>query len=659
MKAPISWLKEYTKITKNINDLMWEMTEIGLTTEHFDLVDKQKVLDIEVTPNRPDWLSILGIAREISIIENSNFKPPKIKELPEKTKNLPINVAVDKKLVGRYSAVTMSGVKVGSSPKWMQERLKLVGLRPINNLVDITNYVMIELGIPIHAFDYDKFLSQKLKILLSKGGEKFVSVDEIKYKLPKNALIIKDKDRVIDLAGIKGGANTGISKGTKNIYIHIPIYDPVIIRRTSQKLKLASEASYIYERGPDLGGTMNTLRRVVHLIKEYAGGEIASHVIDISKENHKEKILILNEDKLISILGINTDKNEVTGILRKLGIDTTYKNNKFSCKIPTRRSDISFEEDLIEEVARIKRYNNFSRTLPYSNVTTIKNPYFYDFDFELKIKNLAIATGFTEVKTLALTSEENIKNCLLNLDNHIKIVNPVSLEYEYLRTTLIPHLVMAYKLNSNECNLKVFEYDKVYYSPVDKAQEKYKLSGVIRNAEYRQLKGVVDFIIERLNINTNDTTIKATAVKKGMWHPIRSGVIEIGNKSLGTLGELNPVVKNNLDIADDLLFFELDIESLKKLSNIPKYKSVPIYPPQIEDVTLIVKKGKTLGNIIKSINETSKYISSIKLLDTYKNSFTLRIFYQHPTKTFTDKEVEKIRKSYLKTLKNKYSVKLK
>jgi phenylalanyl-tRNA synthetase beta chain len=194
---------------------------------------------------------------------------------------------------------------------------------------------------------------------------------------------------------------------------------------------------------------------------------------------------------------------------------------------------------------------------------------------------------------------------------------------------------------------------------VDKAQEKYKLSGVIRNAEYRQLKGVVDFIIERLNINTNDTTIKATAVKKGMWHPIRSGVIEIGNKSLGTLGELNPVVKNNLDIADDLLFFELDIESLKKLSNIPKYKSVPIYPPQIEDVTLIVKKGKTLGNIIKSINETSKYISSIKLLDTYKNSFTLRIFYQHPTKTFTDKEVEKIRKSYLKTLKNKYSVKLK
>ena len=211
MLAPISWLKDYTPIKLGLTKLMWRMTEIGLTTESFKKVGRDIVLDVEVTPNRPDWLSLVGVAREIAVLNQSRVKLPKLPPIPKPSANLPISVKVDPRLSGRYTGVTISGVKIKPSPSWMQKRLELVGLRPINNLVDTTNYVMFELGVPIHVFDYDKFLTNKLTMGLSQGGEKFTSVDGALYKLPKDAIIIKDKDRVIDLCGIKGGANTGIS----------------------------------------------------------------------------------------------------------------------------------------------------------------------------------------------------------------------------------------------------------------------------------------------------------------------------------------------------------------------------------------------------------------------------------------------------------------
>jgi phenylalanyl-tRNA synthetase beta chain len=652
MLVPISWLKEYTKINLPLKKLMWRMTEAGMTTESYKKVDGEVILDVEVTPNRPDWLSMVGIAREVSLIENSNLKLPKLPDIKKTSANLPIKVNVDKNLVGRYSGVTIAKVSVKPSPKWLQKRLKFIGLRPINNLVDITNYVMSEFGIPTHIFDYDKFLTNKLTVELSKGGEKFTSVDGISYTLPKNALIIKDKDRVIDLAAIKGGENTGITNSTKNIFIHIPIYDPITTRKTSNTMKLASDASYIYERGPDLGGTINTLKRTVDLILKLAGGKVASEIIDIKRKDYLPRKLTLNLPKLVKVLGIKIDNKKVLKILKKLELDPKLESKKINCQIPTFRNDIQIEEDIIEEVARIWGYNKFPKTLPVSNISTQKIPFFYDPTLHNKLKHLLIAVGYMEVQTYALTSKKAIDKAQLQEDAHIKIDNPVSSEYEYMRTSLIPNLLISIKSNAQEDVLKLFEVNRIYLGVIGKSEELYQLSGIEKNTGFESLKGTIDLILSRLGISKQE--IKSSNVTSGMWHPVKGGVIEKGNKIIGYFGHLHPKVLQNYDIKDKVFAFELDVKTLEGLARKKTFKSPPKYPAQIEDITLQLPKRIKLGDIISTIKSASKLISEVELVDTYKDSYTFRIHYQHPKKTLKDNEVKKIRSKITKTLKKKY-----
>src|SRR3989344_1562093 len=271
MKAPVSWLKEYVDITLRTDTLAEKLTEVGLGVEKIIKDGTDTIFDLEITPNRPDCLSIIGIAREIAAIENKkiNLVIPEIKIPKEIT--LPIKLSPDYDLFYRWTGVTIADVEIKDSPKWLQDRLIKVGLRPINNIVDITNYVMFELGVPLHAFDYDSIKGHTMKVELAKGGEEFTSVDEKSYHLPKDAIIISDKERIIDLAGIKGGLNSGIKTNTKNIFLHVTIDNPILIRRASLALALRSDASAIYERGVDKGGTLKTLARAAQLVIELAG----------------------------------------------------------------------------------------------------------------------------------------------------------------------------------------------------------------------------------------------------------------------------------------------------------------------------------------------------------------------------------------------------
>jgi phenylalanyl-tRNA synthetase beta chain len=658
MKAPISWLNKYTIIKLPIDKLMWKLTEAGLTTESYESVSGDKVLDVEVTPNRPDWLSIVGIAREISVIQNTKFKLPIIPEIDKPKALLPIKVNIQPKLVGRYSGITIANVKVKDSPLWMQKHLKLIGLRPINNLVDITNFVMFEFGIPIHVFDYDKFISDELTVELSKGGENFISVDGIAYKLPKNALIIKDKGVVIDLAAIKGGKNTGITNSTKNIFVHVPIYDPVITRKTSQKMKLASDASYIYERGPDLGAIPRTLNRTVDLILNLSGGKIASEIIDSrNQSDFKSRILSISIDKVNQILGAELDTKTILNILNKLELSPTIKNGEVHCKIPSFRGDINIEEDLIEEISRVYGYNKFPQTLPVSSTSTEDIPFFYDRSFELFLKNTLVNLEYLESNTLSLISKNVIDKSNLDVENHIRIYNPVSLESEYFRTSIIPNLLLASKLNTDQSNLRLFEYNKVYFAPVDKSQESYRLSAIIKNGDYKDVKTILDTLLTKLNIDNVD--IKPTASKKGLWHPVKSGVVEKGSKHIGFLGQINPEVLARFNIEEVVYAIELDVDNLKRLRKETKYKPVPKFPPQIEDITLILPERTRVGDVIHSIKSSSKLIANVELTDIYKDSHTFRLHYQHPNKTLTDKEAENIRKIIIKILRSKFKVDIK
>jgi phenylalanyl-tRNA synthetase beta chain len=304
MLVPLSWLKEYVDITLTPKELGEKLTEVGLSCEKITKTPDDTIFELEITPNRPDCLSIIGIAREIAAIENVKIKFPRLRNLVKPKKSLPLTIKTDSKINPRFTGIIISGIKVGESPKWLKDRLLKIDQRSINNIVDITNYVMLELGNPIHTFDYDKIEGKTMAVSQAKGGEKFESVDAIVYHLPKDAVIISDKEKIIDLCGIKGGKNSGTYEGTKTIFIRVPVEVPALIRKASQTLSLRSDSSSIFERGVNTGGTIDALKRTVDLILELAGGEIASDVYDIKETDFKPWKLKLRIDRLNKILGI-------------------------------------------------------------------------------------------------------------------------------------------------------------------------------------------------------------------------------------------------------------------------------------------------------------------------------------------------------------------
>jgi len=651
MLIPISWLKDYVDIKLPLKELMWKMTEAGLTCEASQNVDGDTVLDVEVTANRPDWMSVLGVAREVAAIQGVNFKEPKIEKIPAPSAKFPIDLVPDFKLFDRWSAIVIKGVKVGPSPDWLQKRIKLMGHSPINNIIDITNFVMYELGMPMHAFDYDEIAGQIMSVQLSKGGEEFTSVDEISYNLPKDAIIIKDSERLIDLAGIKGGLNSGIKESTKNILLHVTINNPVLVRRTSIAMGLRSEASAIYERGPDRGGTIRALERGVDLILKHAGGEVASKTIDIKKENFLPKKLNLSFERLEKVLGIKISDKEVMNILSKLGLNPKVGKLCVSCLIPTYRGDIKIEEDLIEEVARIYGYNKFPLTIPEGRISVEKVPeYYFDDSMIVKIKNIFAASGYSEAKNLSLISKDMIDNFQMDEPSHFRITNPVSLEYEYMRVSLVPELVTSIKINSQP-NIKLFEIDKAYTKTVEGASEKYKVAAVFVGENFRKFKSVVDLLLERLSFENYEIEFDTD---RPYMHQSHSGTIKIGSKVLGYFGEVSPIVLSKLEIKSNVFCFEFDLEVLKDSSTVKSFNQISSNPAQIEDLTLKFPAKTRVGEVIKLIGNSSKLITDVLLKDSYNDSYTFRVWFQDANKTLTNSDVEKVRLEIVKKLKTKF-----
>ena len=650
MLIPLSWLKEYVDIKLPLKELMWKMTEAGLTCETIKKTDGEIILDVEVTANRPDWMSIVGVAREVAAIQGIKIRHPKIKEIPAQTSKFPIDLVPNFDLFERWSGIVIKGVKVAPSPKWLADRIKFMGHTPINNVIDITNYVMYELGIPMHAFDYDEIYGQIMRLTQATGGEDFKTVDGLAYKLPKDAMIIKDAERIIDLAGIKGGLNSGITDSTKNIFLHVTIDNPVLTRRTSIAMGLRSDASAIYERGPDIGGTIISLKRAVDLIQKLAGGVIASNLIDIKKEEYLPNNIYLSFEKLEKILGIAIPEKDVVQILSRLNLSPKKNKLGVECSVPTYRGDIKIEEDLAEEVARLYGYNNFPKTMPSCKTNGQKIPYFFDDSLILNIKNLLVASGYTETKNLSLVSKDLIIKFGMNPDKQIKITNPVSTEYEYMRSSLVPELVSAVKINSEE-NLKLFEIDKVYLKTGKIFEEKYKVAAVFTGDSFRNFKTALELILSKLHIDNCSIEFE---VDKPYLHQSKAGTIKSGVLVIGEFGEINPLVLNALQVPGKVYCFEMDVETLKKLSKSKTFVPVPINPAQVEDLTLTFPSKTRIGEVLQLIISDSKLIINAELKDTYKDSVTLRIWYQDPKNTLTNTEVAAIRKSILEKINRKF-----
>lgn len=634
---------------------MWKLTEVGLTCESYKKVGDETVLDVEVTANRPDWMCVTGIAREIAAIQGSSLKLKEPQDLAKPFKILPLKIKPDFSLFDRWTGVIISGVEVKPSPAWLREKMKQMGGHSINNIVDITNFVMYELGMPMHAFDYDEIKGSFMSVEKSKGGEEFISVDDLPYKLPKDAIIIRDSKRIIDLAGIKGGLNSGIKAETKNIFLHATIDNPVLIRRTSIALGLRSEASAIYERGPDKGGTLTAVKHAANLILELAGGEIASEMVDLKKQEFKACRLELGYEKMKNVLGIEIPREMALKILESLKLSPQKTKTGIVCEIPTYRGDIKIEEDLIEEVARIYSYNKFPKTLPEGITNARQIPYYFDDTFMMRLKELMVTSGYSEAMTLSLISKDLIEKCNLIPASHIKIENPVSTDYAYMRSSLVPSLLHGIKINREE-KVQLFEIDKVYLGTPDNPKEIYKLATLSKGLTFRQFKGTIDLILQRLEIANYKIVFET---KEGYWHPSRSAVISVGETIIGSFGEIHPQVASALSVKDKVFGFEFDIDNLQKCAKTKMFKPVPENPAQIEDLTLVFPPKTRIGEVIETIASMNRIIEKVKLKDIYKDSYTFRIHYQNPKKTLTNKEVEKIRKEILVRIKSKFGGTLK
>lgn len=628
MLAPLSWLKDYVDITLDPKELAERLTEVGLGCEKITEVDGDLVFEFEITPNRPDLLSILGIAREISAIEDKRIKFPTIKtDLTnvKPRKILPLEIQTDYGINPRFTGIIIDGVTVKESPEWLKERLVKIGQRPINNIVDVTNYVMFEMGNPLHAFDCDKISGKVMRVHQAKGGEPFKSVDEATYHLPKGAVVISDAEKIIDLCGLKGGSNSGTFPETKTIFVRVPVEIPVLIRRASQALGLRSEASSIFEKGVNAGGTIETLVRCVDLILELAGGEIASPLYDLKKSDFTPWKVKLRISRLQQILGIVINEEEILGILERLGLSPKKIGKEvIEVAIPTYRNDLKIEEDLIEEVARIYGYNKFPKTLPAGETPIETIPYIKDNRAEMIAKQILAAAGFSEIYSYSLVSETDLLNFGCDPAKTLRIDNPVSREFEYLRPTLKICLIKALKQNKpNFSKINLFELGKVYLGKsLDGVKEDYFLSGISNAKNFFEIKGILERLFGELGAEADPT-----------------GFIQILPE--GILFELN--------------FSEILTKVRLKKTFIPP----PKYPPIIEDLAIIAPPKVKTGDIIAEIKRQSPLLREVSLFDQFADTRTFHLVYQHKERNLTTEEVSQIRQKILDNLKKKFNATLK
>jgi phenylalanyl-tRNA synthetase beta chain len=628
MLAPLSHLLDYANIKSDPKTLGLKLTEVGLGCEKIEkTADGDTILDLEITPNRPDLLSIMGIAREVAAVENTKIKYPLLKTdlKPKKDGDiLPLKIHPDYKITPRLTGIIINNVTVKDSPAWLKEKLGKLGQRPINNIVDITNFVMYELGNPIHSFDYHKIKGSEMWVKQAKGGEEFESVDEVKYHLPKGAIIYEDQEKIFDLVGIKGGKNSGTYKDTKAVLIVVEVDDPVLIRKASLALALRSDASAIFERNVNRGGTIDALKRTVDLILETAGGEIASELIDLKEKDFEPWKLSLRLDRLEYILGIKIPEKEVLNILDRLNLHPLSKGGGIEVTVPTYRNDLQIEEDLIEEVARIYGYNNFPKTLPIGEIPTATIPYFKDYGIDKRVKSLLCAAGFSEIYTYSLISEDDLNIINFDSESALRIDTPVSREYEYLRPVLQPNLQKALDQNrANFSHVNLFELGKVYTGKtLDAFEEKYHLAGITNNKNFFEVKGTLERIYNDLGVQDDPT--------------------------------------GNIKLVNGDVYFEIDYTELLKKKNDEKiFIPVAKFPPVIEDMSIIAPGDTTTGDIIETIKKQSSLVLEVTLLDKYEETRTFHIVYQSRERNLKSAEIVEIREKILKVLKEKHKARLK
>ncbi len=660
-----NWLKDYVKKLPKPEKL----AEL-LTMKAFEVGEVKKsggdfVLDIDVLPNRaPDCFSHLGIARECGALLRSKFQIPnsKFKEDKDiKTRDFVSVEVKDKRVCSRYTAKVITGVKVGSSPKWLKDRLRVCGLRPINNIVDIANYVMLETGQPLHAFDGQKLEGGKIIVRFAKAREKIVTLDEQKFDLDSDILVIADDRSPIAIAGIKGGKLPEIDKKTKIIVLESANFNSRVIRKGSRKLNLKTDASIRFEHGIDLNLTELAVVRACYLIQKIAKGKVAKGSVDVYPQKVLPKTIRLDLNYLKSLLGVEISRREIMNILKNLEFKVK-KSTKDSLDIliPTRRLDVSIQEDLIEEIGRIYGYDKIKAAFPVSSLILPKRN--LNLFWEDMTKNILKEVNFTEVYNYSFISEKDAK--IFNFSRLIKLKNPISEEHKYLRASLIPNLLKNLYSNIRNCapglDGGIFELGKIFISP---KEEKRMLAGLINMGDFYQLKGVIDTLLNKMGISNiwyDEHKPTPEESKLLIWHSKKCAEIKVDGKEIGFLGEISPRVLDDLEILGRVVLFDIDFEKLSQISSEEhEYRPISRFPTAVRDIAILVPRKVKVVEALNKINAIGgPLIRDIDLFDIYegeelpqgKKNLAFHIIYQAKNRTLSSKEIDEIQNKIIKNL---------
>lgn len=661
MKFSYNWLQSFFKRKLPEPEKLAEI----LTMHAFEVEEVIKIqidsktdyqLDIDVLPNRTDCYSHLGIAKEISAIlrcklQNESWQ---LKEEKNKTKNF-VSLKV-KTGCQRYTGRVILEPRIGESPNWIKERLKICGLKPINNIVDIANYVMLELGQPLHAFDFEKIDGKKIIVRLARKGEKILTLDDEEYELNKDILVIADSKKPIAIAGIKGGKISGISEKTRIVFLESANFDPVIIRRGSNKIDLKTDAALRFSHGIDPNLTKLAVDRAAYLIQKICGGKVVKGVLDYYPQKVYPKKIKLEKGHLESLLGIKISTQEIIKILNNLGLKT---NQSLICEIPTIRRDISLPEDLIEEVGRIYGYERIKKKYPL--VTLVAPTKNLEIFWENRIKEIFKEIGFIEVFNYSFVSRDDVE-IFGFAKEAIEITNPVSANFQFLRPSLLINLVKNVQKNQkNFKEIKIFEIGKIFKVKKKAKGEKKSLSGMINGEAFFEVKGVIDVLLKKLGISNfyfdfyKPTPEESKAL---IWKKGKTAEIKIDGEEIGFLGEISRKILEKYEIENGLTAFDIDFEKLSKIaSEEHEYQPISIYPAIIRDISILVPREILVEDVLNEIEKIGgKLLRDVDLFDIYeeleteRKSLTFHLIFQAKDRAILPEEVDQIQKRIVEEL---------
>ena len=632
------------------------------------------VLELDLTPNLARCFSIIGVAREVAALTGKRFETPEVEWQPSGeplSGQVEVEIA-DPDLCARYTAALVRGVKLGPSPFWMRRRLLLAGMRPINNIVDITNYVMLEWGQPLHAFDYDKLHGPNGKRIIvrrAEPGERIITLDGVERELSPEMLLITDPEGPIAIAGVMGGLESEVTEGTEDVLIESASFSSTNNRRTAQALRLMSEASARFGRGVPPELTIPSLRRAAELMRELAGGEIAAVITDVYPLKQQEVELELDPREVERLLGVDVPREQISEILERLEFACRPRGEAVRVKVPWHRLDVSCPADLVEEVARIVGYDKIPTTLMADPLPPQRRE--RTLELEEQVREVLVGSGLTEVITYSLTSLEaaaklDPQRREVSPAGYLKVANPLSREREYLRRSLLPELLrtVAENLKHHE-RVAIFEVSRVYL-PADRGDRPKEprrlglaLSGPRAELSWHERPGMLDFfdlkgLLEELLRRLGLEGSRFERSSPPSLHPGRAARLVLADGAeAGFLGELHPKVRENFELDEPTAVAELDLEAiLARAGPIRRYESVPEFPAISRDLAIILDEKVTADLVAQAIRAAGgELLRELVLFDLYqgppipegKKSLAFRLRLQAADRTLTDEEADALR----------------